>query len=168
MKIGSSEFGNRSLLTLAAAASVLALGITAISAQSPTGVVAKPAESGKSAKGITRASQKEIDQHIDQAWMKKAMFDLLDHWRDASVMPNGFIQENLDRQWKPWGTQREASLNGQGRQLYSMVAGYEYSRDKKYLDVVTRGADFLLKMHDDQYGGYFNRTKPDLTVIDDT
>jgi len=163
-----SEFGKRSMLTLAAGVSVLALGITAIYAQSPAGAVAKPAEGAKNSKGITKASQKEIDQHIDQAWMKKAMFELLDHWRDASVMPNGFIQENLDRQWKPWGTQREASLNGQGRQLYSMVEGYEYSKDKKYLDAMTRGADFLLKMHDDQYGGYFNRTKPDLTVIDDT
>ncbi len=112
-------FGKRSMFTLIAVASLFALGITAISAQSPGAVVAKPVESGKNSKGITRASQKVIDQHIDQAWMKKAMFDLLDHWRDASVMPNGFIQENLDRQWKPWGTQREASLNGQGRQLYT-------------------------------------------------
>ena len=156
MKI-AYEFGKRSLFSLVAAASMLALGTTAISAQS-----------GKTTPGITRAPQKVIDQHIDQAWMKKAMFDLLDHWRDASVMPNGFIQENLDRQWKPWGTQREASLNGQGRQLYTMVEGYEYSHDKKYLDAMTRGADFLLKMHDDQFGGYYNRTKPDLTVIDDT
>jgi mannobiose 2-epimerase len=164
-----SEFGKSSIFTLVAAASVLALGITAISAQNQAdAVVAKPAESGKSSKGITRASQTVIDQHIDQAWVKKAMFDLLDHWRDASVMPNGFIQENLDRQWKPWGTQREASLNGQGRQLYTMVEGYEYSHDKKYLDAMTLGAGFLLKMHDDQYGGYFNRTTPDLAAIDDT
>ena len=168
MKI-AYEFGKRSMFTVVAVASLFALGMTAISAQSPTGsVVAKPVESGKGPKGITRASQKVIDQHIDQAWMKKAMFDLLDHWRDASVMPNGFIQENLDRQWKPWGTQREASLNGQGRQLYTMVEGYEYSHGKKYLDAMTRGADFLLKMHDDKFGGYFNRTNPDLTVIDDT
>jgi cellobiose epimerase len=168
MKI-AYEFGKRSTFAVVAGACLLALGTTAISAQSPAGgAVGKPAEGGKSSQGVTRAPQKLIDQHIDQAWMKKAMFDLLDHWRDASVMPNGFIQENLDRQWKPWGTQREASLNGQGRQLYTMVEGYEYSHDKKYLDAMTRGADFLLKMHDDQYGGYYNRTSPDLTVIDDT
>ena len=149
------DFRTHSMLALVY---LLALGTTSISAQSPVGA----------SKGITRTSQKVIDQHIDQAWMKKAMFDLLDHWRDASVMPNGFIQENLDRQWKPWGTQREASLNGQGRQLYTMVEGYEYSHDKRYLDALTRGAGFLLKMHDDQFGGYFNRTNPDLTVIDDT
>jgi mannose/cellobiose epimerase-like protein (N-acyl-D-glucosamine 2-epimerase family) len=81
-------------------------------------------------------------------------------------MPNGFIQENLDREWKPWGTQREATINGQGRQLYTMVAGYEYSRDKKFLDAVTKAAEFMQKMRDSQYGGYYNRTTPDLKVID--
>ncbi|WP_084214528.1 AGE family epimerase/isomerase [Terriglobus sp. TAA 43] len=108
-------------------------------------------------------------KNIDRAWVKKAMLpDLLDHWLTASVMPNGFIQENLDREWKPFGTQREASLNGQGRQLYCMVAGYEHSKDRRYLDAVTKCADFLIKMRDPQYGGYFNRTTPDLKVIDDT
>src|SRR5205085_11356063 len=27
---------------------------------------------------------------------------------------------------------------------------------------------FLLKMHDNEYGGYFNRTTPDFKVLDDT
>src|SRR5262249_9895876 len=40
--------------------------------------------------------------------------------------------------------------------------------DKKYLDAVTKCADFLMKMHDDQYGGYYNRVLPDLKGIDDT
>jgi len=118
--------------------------------------------------GITRASQQIIDQHIDRQWVKKSMLELLEHWMTASVEPNGFIQENLDRQWKPWGTEREASLNGQGRQLYTMVEGYEYSQDKRFLDAVTKAAAFLLKMRDSQYGGYFNRTAPDLKVLDDT
>src|SRR5450755_3411232 len=169
MKI-ADDFRRRSMFGLVAVAFLLAWGITAISAQSPTGgTVAKPIESGKSSKGVARASQNVIDQHIDQAWMKKAMFDLLDYWRDASVMPNGFIQENLDRQWKPWGTQREASLNGQGRVLYTLAVGYEVSGgDKRYLDAMTKAADFLLKMHDDEFGGYYNRTTPELKVIDDT
>ena len=108
-------------------------------------------------------------RHIDRAWLKKAFIeDLLDHWLAASVMPSGFIQENLDRQWKPYGTQREASLNGQGRQLYCMVAGYEVTKEKRYLDAVTKCADFLLKMRDPRYGGYFNRTSPEFKVIDDT
>jgi len=116
-----------------------------------------------------RASDAEIRKHIDRAWVTKAFLnDMMDHWLQASVMPSGFIQENLDRQWKPWGSQREASLNGQGRMLYTFVEAYKVSRDKKYLDAVTRCADFLMKMHDDQYGGYYNRVLPDFKVVDDT
>lgn len=119
--------------------------------------------------GPERAPKEVIRQHIDRAWLKKALTqDMLDHWLSASVMPNGFIQENLDREWKPWGTQREATLNGQGRMTYAFVEGYEYTHDKRYLDAVHKAAGFLMKMHDDQYGGYFNRTTPDLKVIDDT
>jgi mannose/cellobiose epimerase-like protein (N-acyl-D-glucosamine 2-epimerase family) len=125
------------------------------------------AQAGKGASKMAAATG--VAKQIDRAWVKKALInDLLDYWLKASVMPNGFIQENLDREWKPFGTQREASLNGQGRQLYCMVAGYEHSRDKRYLDAVTKCADFLIKMRDPQYGGYFNRTTPDLKVIDDT
>lgn len=117
----------------------------------------------------TAAAKQAAHAHIDRTWVKKALVtELLDHWLSASVMPSGFIQENLDRQWRAMGTQREASLNGQGRQLYCMVAGLEYSGEKRYLDAVTRCADFLLKMHDDEFGGFYNRTTPDLKVIDDT
>src|SRR6185312_9127092 len=54
--------------------------------------------------------------HIDPEWIKDTLVGgLLDYWLKSSIMPSGFIQENLDRDWKPWGSQREASLNGQGR-----------------------------------------------------
>jgi mannose/cellobiose epimerase-like protein (N-acyl-D-glucosamine 2-epimerase family) len=120
-------------------------------------------------KRYQRISDAEIAKHIDRAWIRKSLVnDLLDYWVKAAVMPSGFIQENLDRKWQPWGTQREASLNGQGRVLYTLAIGYEVSgRDKRYLDAMTRAAEFLLKMHDDQYGGYYNRVSPDLKVIDD-
>ena len=119
---------------------------------------------------MARAPEAEIKQHLDREWLKKAFLnDMMEHWLTASVMPSGFIQENLDREWKPWGTQREASLNGQGRVLYTLAAAYEVSGgDKRYLDAITKATDFLLKMHDDEYGGYYNRVAPDLKVIDDT
>src|SRR3569833_1252507 len=80
-----------------------------------------------------RAPEAVVRQHIDRAWVQKTLInDMLDHWLAASVMPNGFIQENLDREWKPWGTQREASLNGQGRMTYALVEGYEYTHDQRY------------------------------------
>jgi len=110
----------------------------------------------------------EIRRHVDRQWVRDAATrDLLDYWVRNSVEPNGFIQENLDRQWKPWGTQREASLNGQGRQLYSMAVGYEMTRSKEHRDALIRGMDFLLKMRDLEYGGYYDRVTPELKVINE-
>jgi cellobiose epimerase len=121
-------------------------------------------------KDAKRIPDSEIAKQIDRAWIKKSLVtDLLDYWVKASVMPNGFIQENLDRKWEPWGEQREASINGQGRVLYTFAIGYELTGGtQRYSEAVDKCAAFLLKMHDDQYGGYFNRTTPDLKVVDDT
>jgi len=139
------------------------LGVAALSLAQNAGGPAAPAKTYK------RIPDAEIKKHIDHEWLRTSLVNgLTDYWLKASIMPNGFIQENLDREWKPWGDQREASLNGQGRQLYSMAIGYEMSHnDKRYLEGVTKAADFLMKMHDDQHGGYFNRTTPDLKVLDD-
>ena len=49
-----------------------------------------------------------------------------------------------------------------------LAIAYEVSGDKRYLDAINKAADFLLKMHDDEFGGYYNRVTPDLKVIDDT
>ena len=131
--------------------------------------VARGADSNNSCACINKAPKSAWINHIDPDWVQKTLVGgLLDYWLKASVMPSGFIQENLDREWKPWGTQREASLNGQGRQLYCMAMGYELTKRPDYLDAVHKCADFLIKMRDPQYGGYFNRTTPDLKVIDDT
>ena len=113
-----------------------------------------------------RIPEAEIRKHVDRAWFKEALTTgLLDYWVKYSVEPNGFIQENLDRNWKPWGTQREASLNGQGRQLYAMAIGYELKKTNDYRDALTRGMDFLMKMRDPEYGGYYDRVTPELKVI---
>jgi len=134
-------------------------------------VVAQPTSQPAPASTIkpnSRLPLAEIRRHVDRRWVQDAATrDLLDYWIRNSVEPNGFIQENLDRQWKPWGTQREASLNGQGRQLYSMAVGYEMTRSKEYRDALTRGMDFLLKMRDHEYGGYYDRVTPELKVINE-
>ena len=57
----------------------------------------------------------EIQKHIDRQWVQDAATKgLLDYWVKHSIEPNGFIQENLDQQWKPWGTQREATHQRSG------------------------------------------------------
>jgi cellobiose epimerase len=117
---------------------------------------------------LRRAPDSEIRKHIDRDWFKRSMLELNGHWAEASLAPNGFIQENLDRQWKPMGTQREATVNGQGRQLYAMMVGYEFSKEKRFLDAFNSGTEFLRKMHDDEFGGYYTRVGQDLKVVSDT
>jgi cellobiose epimerase len=117
---------------------------------------------------MRRAPQAETQKHVDREWVKTTLVHgLLDYWLRNSIEPNGFIQENLDRKWKPWGTQREASINGQGRQLYTMAIGYELTKSKEYLDGLTRGMDFLMKMRDAEYGGYYDRVSPEFRIIND-
>jgi mannose/cellobiose epimerase-like protein (N-acyl-D-glucosamine 2-epimerase family) len=115
-----------------------------------------------------RAPQNVIDQHLDPKWLKSNMMDLLDHWRDYSMMPNGLINLNLERTWLQSTSQIEAGVESQGRQMNAMVIGYEYSQDKRYLEVISKAFDFLMKMHDDQYGGFYFRTNWEGKVIDDT
>jgi mannobiose 2-epimerase len=123
---------------------------------------------GGTLKPMARAPQADIQRHVDRTWVKTTLVNgLLDYWLKYSIQPNGFIQENLDRQWKPWGTQREASINGQGRQLYTMAIGYELTKSKAYLDGLTRGMDFLMRMRDEEYGGYYDRVTPELKVVND-
>src|SRR6185369_12806648 len=117
---------------------------------------------------LKRAPTSEVKQHVDRDWLKKSMLDLNGHWVEASFAANGFIQENLDRQWKPYGAQREATINGQGRQLYAMMVAYQFSKDKRFLDAFNKGTEFIKKMHDDEYGGYYTRVNPDLSIVSDT
>lgn len=156
-----SYLNRRGLLRMAATGAALFPVLNRASAQVP---------SGPAGKRYTRLSDAEIAKQLDRAWVRKSLVnDLLDYWVKASVMPSGFVQENLDRKWQAWGDQREASINGQGRVLYTLAIGYEISGgQQRYLDAITKAADFLLKMHDDEYGGYYNRTTPDLKPIDDS
>jgi len=117
---------------------------------------------------IRRAALDEIRKNIDREWITRAAIDgLMRYWVRHSVEPNGFIQENLDRQWKPWGTQREASINGQGRQLYAMAVAYEMAPSAEFKDALTRGLDFMLKMRDPEFGGYYDRVGPNHEIIND-
>lgn len=126
------------------------------------------AQAPSAPKPMSRLPQADITKNVDRAWIKDMITTrTLDYWVKHSVEPNGFIQENLDRQWKPWGTQREASVNGQGRMLFSLAIGYEMTKSKAYLDALNRGMDFLMKMRDPVYGGYYDRVGPDFKVINE-
>jgi mannose/cellobiose epimerase-like protein (N-acyl-D-glucosamine 2-epimerase family) len=118
----------------------------------------------------TEASRDEIHKHIDRQWfLNSLLHDNLEHWLTAAATPSGFFQANLDRQWRPMGDVREATLLTQGRLLYNMAVGYEFSRNDLFLNALNKGADFLISnMHDTKYGGYFTRVAPDGKVLDDS
>ena len=149
-----------------ACAVVVTTGAAVLGARAePPRAGAQPASSSQ---WLKRPPAAEIAKNIDRGWMTKAAVGgLMDYWFKHSVEPNGFIQENLDRQWKPWGTQREASINGQGRQLYSMAVAYEMAPSPEYKAALTRGMDFLMKMRDPEFGGYYDRVGPNHEIIND-
>jgi mannobiose 2-epimerase len=148
-------------------ASLLFAGVAATAMQPAS---AQANTSATSANTQARIPDWEIEDHLSRNWLRDTVtHGLVDYWVKNSVAPNGFIREDLNRDWKPWGTQQEATVNGQGRQLLSMTLVYEMNgkKDKQYLDAMTRAANFLLKMHDPQYGGYFLRIGSDGHVIED-
>src|SRR4051794_35122997 len=104
---------------------------------------------GQSSGSQTEASRDDIRKHIDRQWfLNSLLHDNLEHWLTAAATPSGFFQANLDRQWRPTGDAREATLLTQGRLLYNMAVGYEYSRDDRFLNALNKGAEFLIsKMH---------------------
>lgn len=117
---------------------------------------------------LKRPADEEIRKNVDRAWVTEAAIGgLMDYWVHHSVEANGFIFQNLDRQWKPWGTQREASINGQGRQLYSMAVAYEMAPSEAYKAALTRGLEFMAKMRDPEFGGYYDRVGPNLEIINE-
>lgn len=130
----------------------------------------RPVSAKDDASAAARLSQWQIEDHLDRMWLRDMItHGLVDYWVKNSVGQNGFIQEDMDRQWKPWGAQQEATVNGQGRQLLSMTLVYDMNgkKDKEYLAAITRAAGFLMKMHDPQYGGYYLRVGSDGHVIED-
>jgi cellobiose epimerase len=106
-------------------------------------------------------------KHIDADWFRKALKEEIDHWRDAAELPTGFVQQRIDRQWRPTG-QQIATLTSQGRHIFMRARGYDLTRDPAYLQSLRQIADFTLaNFRDSQYGGLVFSVSPDGKVVDD-
>ena len=82
------------------AVAIAACAATAVLSAQPT----SPSKADASLTPLRRVPLADIRSHIDRAWVKDTLVHgLLDYWLKNSIEPNGFIQENLDRNWKPWG-----------------------------------------------------------------
>ncbi len=105
--------------------------------------------------------------HIDPDWLRTALLEEIDHWRNSAELPNGFIQQGLDQQWCPIG-QQMGTLIAQGRHMFMRARGYDLTHNSAYLDSLRRIADFTLaNFRDTQYGGLFFSVSPDGKVVDD-
>jgi mannose/cellobiose epimerase-like protein (N-acyl-D-glucosamine 2-epimerase family) len=61
------------------------------------------------------------------------------------LLPNGFYQPELARDWTPAPPeQQKAWLLSQSRFIYIMAMGYEVASDPRYLDAMELAADYLL------------------------
>jgi len=110
------------------------------------------------------------DRAIDTAWHRQALLDgVLAHWLKVSPQPSGLFRLRFARDWTPkLDSQPRLELTMQGRMIYSMIIGYELTKNRAYLDAATRGTDFLLeRFHDPVHGGFFNVVAEDGTVIAD-
>jgi len=104
------------------------------------------------------------ERRIDAAWHRNDMVDgLLRPWMAHAPTVKGFFNTGFDRRWQP-KVQEELELSSQCRLVYAFAAGYEITREPRYLDVARKGADFLLKHFSDPvHGGFFHSVALDGT-----
>ncbi len=88
-------------------------------------------------------------------WHRKDLNAHVSRWLALSPAPSGLLQGQFNRSWQPQQT-AGGDLTTHSRVLYTMLVGYEATKDPRYLETARRGADFMLeKFHDPEYGGFF-------------
>ncbi len=138
---------------VAGVATALALSLALSLALMAAGCDARHSESGR----------------IDVAWHTRNLAEVvLPRWLELAPTENGFMKSAFDRNWKPKAEQ-PGYLTDQARLVYSMIAGYEITRDKRYLAAAHQGTDFLLtRFLDPVHGGFYTRVAADGKVIYDS
>lgn len=111
-------------------------------------------------------AQRNDSTRIDAQWHKANLVDgLLVPWLESAPTASGFMRTALDRSWKA-NAQQPGYLTDQARLVYSLIIGFEVTKDRRYLEAANRGADFLLtRFHDPIDGGFFLRVAEDGKVI---
>ena len=103
---------------------------------------------------------------IDEEWFTQSLVeDNLSHWLSAASTDNGFFRTALNRQWQPVEEQI-ATLVSQCRLLYVMAEGYQITQERKYLEAVQKGANFLLENFRAKDHEWYWSVSPEGKVID--
>jgi len=83
------------------------------------------------------------------------------------LLPNGFYQPQLARDWTPLPLeQQKASLISQSRFMYIMAMGYEVTSDPRYLSALELSSGYLLEHFLNPHfpGHWYSEVTPDGTV----
>lgn len=104
---------------------------------------------------------------IDAEWHRQSLMDThLARWFKVAPTESGLFRTAFNRNWQEQPNS-SGDLTGQSRLVYALLAGYEASGDRRYLETALRGADALLdRFRDPVHGGYFNRVAADGKVLD--
>lgn len=102
----------------------------------------------------------------DVEWHRRDLLDgLLAHWVVAAPTDSGFMRTTINRQWQP-DAKQSGHLTEQSRLVYTLIVGFELTREQRFLVAAQRGADFLLtRFRDPVHGGFFARVGADGQVI---
>lgn len=97
------------------------------------------------------------DSVANVEWHRADLKAQAERWLALAPQPSGLMQGEFERGWQP-------TRNGIGeltlhsRVVYTMLVGYEATRDRRYLEAARSGADFMLQhFRDPEFGGYFQR-----------
>lgn len=107
-------------------------------------------------------------QFIVAKWHKQDLDAHLARWLAIAPTSSGLLLGGFDRQWKAMPAQG-GDLTTHSRLLFTMIAGYETTGDRRYLDTAIRGTEFLLnRFYDPVYGGFFSSVGVDGKVINES
>lgn len=104
----------------------------------------------------------------DFAWFRNfAVNEILPKWLENAVTDEGLFLPQLDRQWRRTGKPHGSAVS-QSRLLYCFSQGYAMTGEKRYLDTVAAGAQYLLTaFKDSENGGWFHSVAPGGEVLEE-
>ncbi len=106
---------------------------------------------------------------LDSRWHRQDLVagNLLP-WLRAAPTPSGFFRSKMARDWTPMAG-NSVELTAQTRMIYTMVRGWDATRDRRYLDAATSGGDFLLAhFTDPDFPGFLPAVRADGSALGST
>ena len=88
-------------------------------------------------------TRQEIDREL---FIERLIQGSFVKWVRASPTANGYFKSAMNRRWQAQRNQK-SHLISQTRLLYVMAQAYELTGERRYLNALKKGADFLLRYY---------------------